>query len=182
MRIELLFLMGLLCLSTSFAWSCETHQQLCDAANLSDLDCCRADREKIPGMTLHHCSNNATRCEARIAAESYAKQPDIVAHLIADSYSPVHWYVFTDECHSKYESAVSKLDWTVGGNLTMNCELKNGSNIDIVWNAQMMQDIVYALNNNATIQPLSHQWGDNAYSLEDWLNEIINFFTNYFRM
>lgn len=130
-KMKNVLLVLLIVSSIATAWSCSTHQYICDEAGLSNLDCCYADREQEPLAFYHHCASNTTDCKARTFANKYLNsgpeynmttevKTQIWAHLISDSYCPVHWESLTSKCHSEFEDKVESMvekqnyeNWTV---------------------------------------------------------------------
>lgn len=115
------------------AWSCATHQLICSQAGYPDLDCCAADKEATPAFYYHHCADNASDCFARVKAQEYlSTRPEISAHLIADSYAPVHWQSFGD-CHSQFETKVNNYvkNNTGSWSVSMVCLTKQNQSVRI---------------------------------------------------
>ena len=103
------------------AWSCETHQYICENYYNYTGDCCKADREHTPAPYYHHCTNNAPNCEARLKASEYVNDEDIYFHLQADASCEAHWYSFNDSTHSKFETCVN--NHIKNGDTTWKCDI-----------------------------------------------------------
>ena len=132
------------------AWSCDTHKYICQ--DLVGVNCCIADNREYQGNFeksapyWHHCSNNNTDCEARVAAEYHKANNnlDMYYHLVGDSYSPPHWYS-TDynSCHGLFERKVERhienndTNWEV----EVKCISKVGDNITLFADDEYIESV-----------------------------------------
>jgi hypothetical protein len=123
LRFFLFFLVCILIIIPPiYAWTGNTHQWICDRANLTDINCASADYPKMqsehPDINFknHHCTANGYECSARKIADKYVAissttpyAREFAAHLYADSMVPVHWYSFDyDSCHKIFEDKVEE--------------------------------------------------------------------------
>lgn len=135
------------------AWTCEVHTDICNRAGLSNLDCCWADTyARTAGTNItsvwHHCAMNQTNCSARIKAME-TDDMRIRAHLLSDSECPVHWFSFNDSsCHYKYETNVRDHPDQA---FTLNCTLKDRTEITIAYDATMLDNIAQYVANNMNV-------------------------------
>lgn len=111
-KTTLIFVIGVILFcylgNVALAFSCETHQLICERNYNYVGNCCKADQTKTPAMPYHHCADNATDCDARLKAIQYMGDADIKNHLLADSESPAHWYSLQSADHSKFEDCVNE--------------------------------------------------------------------------
>ncbi len=118
LSFALLFILFLLAINFTSAWTGYTHDWICNNAGLSNLDCHSADNVQVqkeyPGLGFvnHHCTNNSNLCSARKSALKFKEMgtPEtagFAAHLYADALVPVHWHSH-DSCHSVFEKKIEE--------------------------------------------------------------------------
>jgi len=148
-----LFAFAVLSLPLS-AWSCATHQFICNQAGYPQLDCCLADKNQTPSAYYHHCEGgpNSPECAAMQKAEEFLTQnrTEIFAHLLADSNCPVHQFSTDyDSCHGKFEDKVNafvKANAT-GWNYSLECPIKNSNQTVLFFaNESTLSEIALLLN------------------------------------
>jgi hypothetical protein len=181
-------LLWILVCQCAFAFSCETHQAICQNNYNYNGDCCRADKEYTPAMPYHHCSDNVTDCDARIKASYYNSLEDmnIYYHLIADSESPAHWYSLKSSDHSKFENCVN--DYVKSGITPWECSMDFIDNYGTLRHLEITNDLIKPkqtiienitntiIEQNHTIIPQQNEEPKISF-----IDKIINWFKNLFK-